>query len=164
MDSDSGAPRFSPALEEAIQLHHKASYDYGFFRTMPYEKKGWRYCSFREHFAAEERLRQAIADELHVHDLETPMTPHAWEIENDTGCRWAVWNREDADAEADEGHSVTPLYFDRVRAALTPSDVDMLRVIRTEMEQPPMLRVFPEKVAMAELLLRLTDSLPKGAP
>lgn len=38
--------------------------------------------------------------------------------------------------------------------ALTPADLELLRVIRVEMRQQPMLRVFPSKVPMAELLYR----------
>jgi hypothetical protein len=89
------------------------------------------------------------------------LNPHAWEIESATGCRWTVWNREDADAEAEDGHSVMPLFTDTgTRAVLTPSDLDMMRVIEIEMQQPKMLRVFPEKERMADLLLRLLRPQP----
>lgn len=64
MESDSDAPRFGADLEAAIQAYHKASYDYGLYRRMPPEHPDWRYCSFREHFAAEENLRRAIATEM----------------------------------------------------------------------------------------------------
>lgn len=58
-------------------------------------------------------------------------------------------------AEADEGHSVTPLYSRPPPLALSPAETELLRVIRVEFQQPEMLRVFPDKVPMAKLLFRL---------
>lgn len=54
----------TPEIDAAIEGYYKAAYDYGYFREYPQDKPGWRYCSFREHFAAAATLRKTILTAL----------------------------------------------------------------------------------------------------